>query len=256
MATASGFSVAQPRTENARSLTTRGKVCMWRCECGYQEFSRTKPPVCWCGRHLHPVDPFSDAAPGRAPTLADAPAELSNPLPTGITELDELLGGGFFIPGSVIIWGPPGSGKTTLAMHFARSSSRVLLVGLEMNAELYRYASRRAGLDARTVVLARGESAAEWIKEAHERHCSTMVVDSLGKVPNPLATMAALGASARAGSPRLVLAVAHNTRRDDARGGESLEHEPETLLFLGPGRITVRKHRIGPGGTAEIAWPP
>jgi DNA repair protein RadA/Sms len=202
------------------------------------------------------VDPFSDAAPDRAPTLADAPSELPNPHPTGITQLDELLGGGFFVPSSVIIWGPPGSGKTTLALHFARHSSRVLLVGLEMNVQLYRYAAERAGVDAHRIVLAESESASGWIREAQARRCPTVIVDSLGKVPNPLATMAELAAAARAGAPRLVLAIAHNTRRDDARGGESLEHEPETLLFLEPGRVTVKKHRIGPGGSAEISWPP
>lgn len=253
---ANGFSVADVSSENARGLTTPARMCLWVCSCGHREFCRAEPAPCWCGRHLHRVDPFSDAAPDRAPTLADAPAELSNPHPTGIAQLDELLGGGFFIPGSVIIWGPPGSGKTTLALHFARSSSRVLLVGLEMNTELYRYAAERAQLDARRAVLAEGESATEWIREAQARHCPTVIVDSLGKVPSPLATMAELAASARAGSPRLVLAIAHNTRRDDARGGESLEHEPETLLFLEPGRITVKKHRIGPGGSAEISWPP
>lgn len=235
------------------------EVCLWRCSCGHQEFSREKPPQCWCGRDLHRVLPSNAHAPnidGRALTLAEAPGELSAPHPTGLAELDNALGGGLVIPGSVVVWGDPGSGKTTLAFHFVRSLRRVLLAPLEMSVPLYRYAARRGGMDPARVILAEGREPRAWIARARAERCPALLVDSLGKVPDPVATMAELADSARRGWPELVVAVAHTTRAGDARGGADLEHEPDTLLHLAPGKVTIRKHRMGPGGEVRVAWPP
>lgn len=52
------------------------------------------------------------------------PATVQEPEPTGVPQLDFILGGGL-LPGSlVIILGPPGSGKTTLATQIAFAAAR------------------------------------------------------------------------------------------------------------------------------------
>jgi circadian clock protein KaiC len=59
---------------------------------------------------------------------------LSQKAPTGIVGLDEILAGGFTRGSLFLIEGMPGTGKTTIALHFlmdgARANERCLYVTL------------------------------------------------------------------------------------------------------------------------------
>jgi circadian clock protein KaiC len=76
------------------------------------------------------------------PTLRSSPPPFHSYVSTGITGLDDILGGGFSKQGLFVIEGLPGSGKTTLALQFllagAQRGERVLCVSLsETAAELH-----------------------------------------------------------------------------------------------------------------------
>lgn len=69
-------------------------------------------------------------------------------LPTGVPGLDEILQGGFIPRRSYLLWGGPGTGKTTLGLHFLRESAdpgKVLFVCLGETAQQLRDNAARIG---------------------------------------------------------------------------------------------------------------
>src|SRR5579863_4009426 len=78
--------------------------------------------------------------------------------PTGIAELDRVLGGGLVPASAVLVGGGPGIGKSTLllqaAAQLARSGRRVLYVSGEESIEQVRMRARRLGLADAGVELA------------------------------------------------------------------------------------------------------
>jgi DNA repair protein RadA/Sms len=94
---------------------------------------------------------------GRRPTLAARPlrevgAAPLQRMPTGIGELDRVLGGGL-VPGSlVLLGGSPGIGKSTLTNmvlgHLEQAGHRTLYVSGEESAEQVRLRAERLVLDA------------------------------------------------------------------------------------------------------------
>ena len=77
--------------------------------------------------------------------------------PTGIAGLDEVLGGGFVPQRAYLVRGGPGTGKTTLGLHFLREGVRrgesALLITLESNAAQLRTDAERQGLDLDGVTI-------------------------------------------------------------------------------------------------------
>ncbi|MDY7110381.1 MAG: AAA family ATPase, partial [Planctomycetota bacterium] len=88
-------------------------------------------------------------------------------LPTGVAELDRVLGGGF-VPGSVVLLGgDPGIGKSTLllqaAAELARRERRVLYVSSEESAYQTRLRARRLFEEA----AGAGQTEASGLEELH-----------------------------------------------------------------------------------------
>ncbi|MCH8068153.1 MAG: AAA family ATPase, partial [Candidatus Marinimicrobia bacterium] len=74
--------------------------------------------------------------------------------PTGISEIDRVLGGGF-LPGSVVLLGGnPGIGKSTLALQMvAKLKDPVLYVSAEENEEQIALRSKRLGINSNNLNL-------------------------------------------------------------------------------------------------------
>src|ERR1700729_3464338 len=77
-------------------------------------------PACGEWNTLGPAPPRSRAAQARradgppALALADVSTDGTQPLPTGVSELDRVMGGGVVAGSVTLLFGPPGIGKSTL----------------------------------------------------------------------------------------------------------------------------------------------
>src|SRR5262249_8308719 len=94
----------------------------------------------------------SGAAPKPVLRLVDVETEDVERIPTGIAELDRVLGGGLVPASLVLVGGEPGVGKSTLLLSALRTISRscraLLVTGEESVAQVSLRAARLGGAEA------------------------------------------------------------------------------------------------------------
>ncbi len=179
-------------------------------------------------------------------TLSEIDAADVARTPTGLEELDRVLGGGIVAGGVVLIGGDPGIGKSTLLLQAAESLSAavpVLYVTGEESAAQVALRARRLGLDgARVRVLA--EIQLERIQATLEverpAFCvidsiQTLYSDQLTSAPGSVAQVrecaAQLTRTAKASGTTIVL-VGHVTKEGAIAGPRVLEHIVDTVLYF------------------------
>ena len=189
--------------------------------------------------------------------------------PTGIGELDRVLGGGL-VPGSVtLVGGEPGIGKSTLLLQamasLARQGSRCLLVSAEESGQQVRLRAARLGaLESRLWTVS--ETVLPSIRAAvDEVSPDYVVIDSIQTVVDPaLGSVPGSVVQVRACTHELVqeakrrgmavLLVGHVTKDGSLAGPRVLEHVVDTVLtFEGDRHHALRllravKHRFGATG--------
>lgn len=194
-------------------------------------------------------------------------------LPTGLGELDRVLGGGI-VPSSVtLVAGEPGIGKSTLLLQalaaLARSGRRALLVSAEESPAQVRMRAARLGTLDDGVWVA-GDTDLESIGAAIAATTpDVVVVDSVQTVgeraggftagtPAAIRYAAqALSERAKTGGPAVIL-VGHVTKDGAIAGPKLLEHLVDTVLsFEGERHYALRtlraiKHRFGPVGEVGL----
>src|SRR5690625_854218 len=175
-----------------------------------------------------PAVPISSIAPGSA-----------RPQPTGVTELDRVLGGGV-VPGSVtLLAGDPGVGKSTLllevALRWAQAGRRALYVSGEESGGQIRLRAERTGCSHDEIYLAAESDVHTVLGHIEAVAPSLVVVDSVqtistsevdgvsGGVTQVRAVTTALTAMAKTTGVALVL-VGHVTKDGAIAGPRSLEH--------------------------------
>jgi DNA repair protein RadA/Sms len=201
--------------------------------------------------------------------LSDVDAAASVPAPTGLPELDRVLGGGL-VPGSVtLLGGEPGIGKSTLLLQalaaLATGGARCLLVSAEESPQqVKRRASRLGALVPGVWVVA--ETSLQGVVAGVQRlGPDVVVVDSIqtlfdadvdavpGSVTQVRACTHALVSLAKARTLTVVL-VGHVTKDGALAGPRVLEHVVDTVLsFEGERHHALRllravKHRFGATG--------
>jgi DNA repair protein RadA/Sms len=204
-------------------------------------------------------------------TLAAAASEAPR-LPTGIAELDRVLGGGL-VPGSaVLVAGDPGIGKSTLLLQAAAAlagsgASVVYLSGEEAPAQIRMRASR-LGLSAAPVALGAETNLANIVATlGSTRAPALIVIDSVqtlwseaveaapGTISQLRACASALIGQAKASGSALIL-IGHVTKEGQIAGPKVIEHMVDTVMsFEGLSGHQFRilravKNRFGP--TDEI----
>jgi recombination protein RecA len=209
-------------------------------------------------------------------------------LPTGIAGLDALLDGGLPRGRIVELFGPPASGKTTLALQICAAvhSSGGVAAVVDVDQGVARHALARAGVDADHLVLARpegGEAALHVVDELLSAEAAdVIVVDSVAALVPKAELLGVTGGSPAGHHARLmsqalrrltlkaarsgaVVIFVNQLRRnwgDDGKGvdvttgGNALPYAAATRLSLARSgtqtRITLVKARFGEQGAAVV----
>jgi DNA repair protein RadA/Sms len=216
-------------------------------------------------------------APSRAqlratqPVLAAVPigkidAAAARARPTGLSELDRVLGGGL-VPGAVVLLaGEPGVGKSTLLLEagaLAAGNGRVLYVTGEESAAQVRLRADRIGAVSDSLYLAAETDFGALLGHVQQVDPDLLIVDSVqtinaagidgvpGGVTQVREITAALTALAKQRTLTTVL-VGHVTKDGSVAGPRVLEHLVDVVLhFDGDSRGQLRmvralKNRFGP----------
>ncbi len=183
-------------------------------------------------------------------TLADIEASDVDRLPTGIDELDRVLGGGIVAGGVVLIGGDPGIGKSTLLLQALDALSRnvrtLYVTGEESGAQVA-LRSRRLGLgegqrgsQVRVIAEIQLEKISATIAAEQPVVCvidsiQTVYSDQLTSAPGSVAQVrecaAQLTRLAKASGTTIVL-VGHVTKEGALAGPRVLEHIVDTVLYF------------------------
>lgn len=184
---------------------------------------------------------------GQITKLSDIRAADYEYKPTGIDELDRVLGGGVVEGGVVLLAGDPGIGKSTILMSALAGLSdtglRTLYVTGEESTSQVALRARRMGLEHSNVevmaeiqlekILATMESAAPDILVVDS--IQTVYSDQLTSAPGSVAQVrecaAHLTRAAKA-TGVCVFLVGHVTKTGDLAGPRVLEHMVDTVLYF------------------------
>ncbi len=179
-------------------------------------------------------------------TLSDIEAADVSRTPTGLEELDRVLGGGIVAGGVVLIGGDPGIGKSTLLLQALDALSRqmpVLYVTGEESGAQVALRAQRLGLDGRHVRVQAEIQLENIIATLNAEKPSFCVIDSIqtvfsdqltsapGSVAQVRECAAHLTRVAKSTGCTMVL-VGHVTKEGALAGPRVLEHIVDTVLYF------------------------
>ncbi len=201
----------------------------------------------------------------RVENLAEVSPEQRERIPSGIGELDRVLGGGL-VPGSVVLLGgDPGIGKSTLLLQACEALGArgpVLYVSGEESPQQIGLRARRLGVAGHGIRLLAETCVERVLAHAAEEQPRVMVVDSIQTLFTELLESAPGSVSqVRESAARLVrfakqsdtavFLVGHVTKDGALAGPRVLEHMVDTVLYFegesgGPFRmVRAIKNRFG-----------
>ena len=211
-------------------------------------------------RSTPPARPSVAAVP-----IAEVATESAAVLPTGVGEVDRVLGGGV-VPGSVtLLGGEPGIGKSTLLLQVLAGLAAdrpVLYVTAEESAQQVKLRAERLGALRKRLFLASETSLSHVFGHIDAVHPEVVVVDSIQSVADAQLTSSPgsvaqvrhcahqLVTMAKAQNLAVIL-VGHVTKDGSLAGPRVLEHIVDTVVSFEGERdhalrvLRVVKHRFG-----------
>jgi DNA repair protein RadA/Sms len=173
--------------------------------------------------------------------------EVDEPrIPTGLEELDRVLGGGLVLGSVTLLGGDPGIGKSTLLLQagdaLSRAISTVYVTGEE---SLHQVAlrARRLGVVSDSLQLLAETSVETIIERAQQARVRVLVIDSIqtmfaanvesspGSASQVRESAAALVRFAKATGVSVLL-IGHVTKEGAIAGPRILEHMVDTVLYF------------------------
>ncbi len=166
-------------------------------------------------------------------------------IPSGVSELDRVLGGGWVPGGVVLLGGEPGIGKSTLLLqvadHTARTGEKVLYVAGEESLEQVRLRADRLGVVG-DILMTRDTFAAGIAALLEAENPKLVIVDSIqtvqmddggtpGSVSQVREATARLTRAAKETGAAMVL-VGHVTKDGTVAGPKVMEHIVDATLYL------------------------
>jgi DNA repair protein RadA/Sms len=193
----------------------------------------------------HRFQGLSKSAPRQK--LLSIDAEDSPRLPTGIEELDRVLGGGLVAGGVVLLGGDPGIGKSTLLLqalaHLSKNGVEVLYSSGEESAAQIALRAKRISIDAPQLEVLAEIQLEKLLLSVEAAQPQVLVVDSIqtlyseaftsapGSVAQVRECAAQLTRLAKS-SGICVLLVGHVTKDGHLAGPRVLEHIVDTVLYF------------------------
>ncbi|MCC7091956.1 MAG: DNA repair protein RadA [Nitrosomonas sp.] len=194
-----------------------------------------------------PITRFSPISKtGQVQNLSTIEAQEEPRYPTGLEELDRVLGGGIVQGGVVLLGGDPGIGKSTLllqAVSYMSAHHQVLYVSGEESAQQVALRAKRLALNVNAVDLL-AEIQLEKIQSVlTERKPAVAVIDSIqtiysevlqsapGSVAQVRECAAQLTRLAKSSGTCIIL-VGHVTKEGALAGPRVLEHMVDTVLYF------------------------
>jgi DNA repair protein RadA/Sms len=195
------------------------------------------------------------------------------PLPSGVSELDRVLNGGFVAGSATLLFGPPGVGKSTLLFQVlasvAETGADVLLASAEESLTQVLSRASRMGPVPEHLLAIEGHDVRAIEAAIERRRPALVVVDSIqsisdSELPQPTGSLAqvrtcveTLTRLAKASNVPTVM-VGHVTKDGDLAGPRAIEHMVDTVLSFDGDRhhalriLTAAKHRFGPAGEVGL----
>jgi DNA repair protein RadA/Sms len=207
--------------------------------------------------------PLSDSGPV---PIGEVSTNTSAPMPTGVLELDRVLGGGV-VPGSVtLLVGEPGMGKSTLLLQalgqMAGRGTKCLLVSAEESCAQVRTRAERVGALASDLLVVSETSLPHVVAHTEATAPQILALDSIQTVLDPdLPGAPGSVTQVRDCAYRLVqlakerdlatVIIGHVTKEGTLAGPRVLEHVVDTVLSVDGDRghslrlLHALKHRFG-----------
>ncbi len=246
----------------------------WTGRCGecqaWGTVEETAAPTLTAARPGGAISLVPRQAPTAAVPITQVDARAAAARPTGLAELDRVLGGGL-VPGAVVLLaGEPGVGKSTLLLEagaLASESGRVLYVTGEESAAQGRLRADRIGAVGPSLYLAAETELTALLGHVADVEPQLLIVDSVqtitapgvdsapGGVTHVREVTSALIAVAKQRAMTTVL-VGHVTKDGAIAGPRALEHLVDVVLHFDGDRhaqlrmVRALKNRFGP--TEEI----
>ncbi len=220
-----------------------GQTLKWQGQCPHCQSWNTLIETI-AEKSVSRFSPVSEV--GQVQNLSTIEAREEPRYPTGVDELDRVLGGGLVQGGVVLLGGDPGIGKSTLllqALAHLSSHRSVLYVSGEESAHQVALRAKRLALNVETVNLF-AEIQLEKIQSVLiERKPAVAVIDSIqtiysevlqsapGSVAQVRECAAQLTRLAKASGICIIL-VGHVTKEGALAGPRVLEHMVDTVLYF------------------------
>lgn len=220
-----------------------GQTLKWQGQCPHCQAWNTLVETI-AEKSVSRFSPVSEI--GQVQNLSTIEAREEPRYPTGIEELDRVLGGGMVQGGVVLLGGDPGIGKSTLllqALSFMSVQHSVLYISGEESAQQVALRAKRLTLDVQSVDLY-AEIQLEKIQAVlAERKPSVAVIDSIqtiysealqsapGSVAQVRECAAQLTRLAKSSGTCIIL-VGHVTKEGALAGPRVLEHMVDTVLYF------------------------
>ena len=201
----------------------------------------------------------------RAIPITQVKAQTGIRLPSGISELDRVLGGGIVPGGLTLVGGDPGIGKSTLLTQVAHAVSRgvppngepltVLYVSGEESIQQIKLRSERVGAGSDNLYLLNETEISAIIHQIATLSPGLVVIDSIqttydsslesapGNVSQIRTCASLLAQVAKGGGPPIFL-IGHVTKEGALAGPRVLEHMVDTVLYFEGDRNHAYRLRV------------